>query len=59
MRGTLILFALENGIHVIGQVRKDTALYDIPKRTGKRGRPRKYGDKYTPERVAQLPEKRV
>jgi len=58
MRGTLILYALEKGIHVIGQVRKDTALYDIPQRTGKRGRPRKYGDKYTPERVAQLPEKR-
>jgi len=30
MRGTLILYALKNGIHVIGQVRKDTALYDIP-----------------------------
>lgn len=58
MRGKLILYALKNGIHVIGQVRKDTALYDIPKRTGKRGRPRKYGDKYTPERIAFLPEKR-
>jgi hypothetical protein len=58
MRGKLILYALEKGIHVIGQVRKDTALYDIPQRTGKRGRPRKYGDKYTPERIAQLPEKR-
>jgi hypothetical protein len=58
MRGTLILYALEKGIHVIGQVRKDTALYDIPERTGKRGRPRKYGDKYTPERVARLSEKR-
>jgi hypothetical protein len=58
MRGKLILYALTNGIHVIGQVRKDTALYDIPKRTGKRGRPRKYGDKYTPERIAFLPEKR-
>jgi hypothetical protein len=58
MRGTLILYALKNGIHVIGQVRKDTALYDIPERTGKRGRPRKYGDKYTPERIALLPGKR-
>ena len=58
MRGKLILYALKNGIHVIGQVRKDTALYDIPQRTGKRGRPRKYGDKYTPERIALLPEKR-
>ena len=58
MRGTLILYALNNGIQVIGQVRKDTALYDVPERTGKRGRPRKYGDKYTPERIADLPEKR-
>ena len=58
MRGTLILYALKNGIHVIGQVRKDTALYDIPERTGKRGRPRKYGDKYSPERIALLSEKR-
>jgi hypothetical protein len=58
MRGKLILYALKNGIHIIGQVRKDTALYDIPKRTGKRGRPRKYGDKYTPQRIALLPEKR-
>ena len=59
MRSKLILFALAKGIHVIGQVRRDTALYDIPKRTGKKGRPRKYGDKYTPERVAILPETRT
>jgi len=59
MRSRVILFALKHKIQVIGQVRKDTALYDIPTPTGKRGRPRKYGDKYTPERVAQLPEKRT
>ena len=58
MRGTLISYALKNGLHVIGQVRKDTALYDIPQRTGKRGRPRKYGDKYTPKQLAQLEENR-
>jgi hypothetical protein len=58
MRATLILYALKNGIHVIGQVRKDTALYKIPVRTGKRGRLRKYGDKLTPERINLLPEKR-
>jgi hypothetical protein len=57
MRRILILYALNNGIHVIGQVRKDTALYDIPERTGKRGRPRKYGDKYTSERIELLTEK--
>ena len=54
MRATLILYALKNGLHVIGQVRKDTALYDTPSRTGKRGRPRKYGDKLTPERIKRL-----
>lgn len=59
MRGGLIAYAVKHKIQIIGQVRKDTALYDIPIPTGKRGRPRKYGDKYTPERVAQLPEKRA
>lgn len=42
----------------IGQVRRDTALFLPPERTGKRGRPRKYGDKITPEWVAALPEVR-
>ena len=55
MRGTLIKYALSRTFQVIGQVRKDTALYDIPIQTGKRGKPRKYGDKYTPERIALLP----
>ena len=58
MRKKLILYALSKGFHVIGQVRKDTALYDIPERTGKKGRPRKYGDKYTPARIAYLSQKR-
>ena len=46
MRAILILFALDAGMNVIGQVRKDTALYDFPPPSppGKRGRPRKYGD---------------
>jgi hypothetical protein len=55
MRGTLIKYALSHTFQVIGQVRRDTALYDLPIQTGKRGRPRKYGDKYTPERIASLP----
>lgn len=47
------------GYLVIGQVRKDTALYLAPPpRTGKRGRPRKYGARMTPESVALLPETR-
>lgn len=59
MRHSLITFARGKGVHVIGQVRKDTALYDIPSATGKRGRPRVYGDQYTTERVAALPSTRV
>ena len=56
MRGTLITYALDQGLQVIGQVRRDTALFHQPVRTGKRGRPRKYGDKVTAEWIAALPE---
>ena len=59
MRGSLITSAHRMGYQVIGQVRKDTALYSLPQATGKRGRPRKYGEKYTPERVAKLKEAKV
>ncbi|WP_419631325.1 hypothetical protein, partial [Thiolapillus sp.] len=40
----------------IGQVRIDTRLYDEPpkRKKGQRGRPRKYGRKYTPKRIAHL-----
>ena len=56
MRKNLLLPAQAMGYHVIGQVRKDTALYlPPPPHNGKRGRPRKYGDKLTPERVGKLP----
>lgn len=59
MRCTLISFLRKLHFQVIGQVRKDTALYDFPPpRTGKRGRPRIYGTKYTRDTVAALPEKR-
>jgi len=55
MRKTLLLPAQQMGYQVIGQVRKDTALYlSPPPHNGKRGRPRKYGDKLTPEKVAGL-----
>lgn len=59
MRGSLIRSAHRLGYQVIGQVRKDTALYELPKLTGKRGRPRKYGEKYTSERVMRLKEAKV
>jgi len=44
------------GFHVIGQVRIDTRLYDEPpaRRPGQRGRPRKYGARYTAKRIAHL-----
>ncbi len=54
MKWPFVQYVLEFGFHAIGQVRKDTALYGIPSHTGKRGRPRKYGDKYTPEVVKAL-----
>jgi len=45
---------------VIGCVRRDLALFDVPKAPRKRrqGRPRKYGARLTPARVAALPEHR-
>ena len=56
MRKSLLLSAQTLGYQVIGQVRKDTALYlPPPVHNGKRGRPRKYGDKLTAERVAEWP----
>ena len=56
MRGTLLFVALRSGLHVIGQVRKDTALFRIPdKRKAKRGRPRKYGVKYAPVDIEKIP----
>lgn len=56
MRKSLLLPAQALGYQVIGQVRKDTALYlPPPAHNGKRGRPRKYGDKLTAERIAGLP----
>lgn len=58
MRWPLIRFLLGHNFHAIGQVRRDTALYDTPIQTGKRGRPRIYGTKYTSETVAAFPEYR-
>src|SRR4051795_694377 len=60
MRAWLIHRALAAGHTVIGCVRRDLALFDVPKAPRKRrqGRPRKYGVRLTPERVAALPEHR-
>ena len=56
MRRVFIESMLKRGFTVIGQVRIDTRLYDEPvqKRKKQRGRPRKYGEKYTPKRIADL-----
>ena len=56
MRGEFILAMLSKEIEVIGQVRYDTRLYDIPtpRAQKQRGRPAKYGSKMTATRVARL-----
>ena len=56
MRRIFIEAMVWRGYQVIGQVRKDTRLYDPPvkKRVKSRGRPRKYGPKYTAKRIAHL-----
>ncbi|WP_145955957.1 IS701 family transposase [Loigolactobacillus coryniformis] len=38
------LVMTQPNLAMIANVRKDTAMFGLPKRTGKRGRPRKYGD---------------
>jgi len=56
MRRIFIESMQSRGFDVIGQARIDTRLYDEPpkRRPGKRGRPRKYGQKQTPKRIAHL-----
>jgi DDE superfamily endonuclease len=57
MRGSLIRAALRRGHAVIGQVRRDTALFRLPppRVPGTRGRPRVYGEKIDAEAAARLP----
>ncbi|MDR2529345.1 MAG: transposase, partial [Synergistaceae bacterium] len=45
MKASLITPLLKQGIHIIGQIRKDSVLFLPPVRSMKRGRPRKYGVK--------------
>jgi hypothetical protein len=60
MRGWLITRTLADGHTVIGRVRRDLALYTVPRppRRRCRGRPRKYGERFTPAKVAALPAQR-
>jgi DDE superfamily endonuclease len=57
MRRSLIQAALRRGHAVIGQVRRDTALFQVPppRAPGTRGRPRVYGARLDAAAVAQLP----
>src|SRR4051794_18840138 len=57
MRARLIEAAVADGHTVIGRARRDLALYAVPRPPWRRrrGRPRKYGPRMTPERVAALP----
>jgi hypothetical protein len=56
MRRCFIEAMVKRGFDVIGQARIDTRLYDEPppRQKGQRGRPRKYGEKYTTKRIAHL-----
>jgi hypothetical protein len=57
MRGSLIRTALRLGHEVIGQVRRDTALFALPppRQPGRRGRSRLYGARLDVDAVAALP----
>jgi len=59
MRRVFIEAMRSHGFHVIGQTRIDTRLYDEPPKRKKpgRGRPPKYGEKYTEKRIAHLKRK--
>ena len=60
MRAWLIKRAVAAGHTVIGCVRRDLALFEVPKppRKRRKGRSRKYGERLTPDRVAALLEHR-
>ena len=61
MRARLVLPLLSRKMRVIGQARRDTALFLPPVVLAKRGRgqPRKYGVKMTPDAILALPETEV
>src|SRR3954469_17870654 len=47
MKRRLVVWALDRAIAVIGQIRRDSALFRIPVPPAKRQRPKKYGDRIT------------
>ena len=60
MRGWLITRTLADGHTVIGCVRRDLALYKVPRppRQPRRGRTRQYGARLTPDKIEALPAQR-
>src|SRR5918911_186718 len=60
MRASLIRAALRRGHAVVGQVRRDTALFRLPppRAPGTRGRPRVYGERIDAAAVARRPAPR-
>src|SRR5829696_8913680 len=60
MRGAVIRTAMQRGHTVVGQVRRDTALFALPppRAPGRRGRSRLYGAKLDAAAAAQLPVSR-
>lgn len=61
MKAPFILPLIKRGVHVIGQVRHDTALFNKPPAASKRkrGAPKKYGQKLTTARVKKLQARKV
>ncbi len=55
MRASFIQPIQNYNMTVIGQIRIDTALYKRPRQKKGRGRPRKYGTKYTKTEIKRLP----
>jgi hypothetical protein len=59
MKASLVLPLLEQSIHIIGQIRKDSVLSLPPVRNPKPGRPRKYGEKLSFNIISQLFERQT
>ena len=61
MRQSFVEAMLARGFHVIGQARIDSRLYDLPaaRKGSRKGRPRKYGVKWTTKRLAHVRKKQV
>ena len=53
MKAPLINYLLQEGVHVIGNIRGDSAVFELPpiKKETKRGRPRKYGARIYREQI--------